>query len=98
MDTTQSLLFRWLGRLPKIISSRERRSPTVAIRLRDDEVVRLTRASGFARVEVRRGTIWLTGTPANSDVLLPAGEHFQFTNDWPFVLQAMGEAEIVLVP
>jgi Protein of unknown function (DUF2917) len=67
-----------------------------AIHLSGNEVIRLTRMLGFQQVEVRHGTIWLTGTPAKGDVLLRSGERFHLTRDWPFVLQAVKEAQIIL--
>ncbi len=67
-----------------------------AIDLSGNEVIRLTKILGFQQVEVRKGTIWLTGTPAKGDVLLRPGEQFHLTNDWPFVLQAVKAAQIVL--
>ena len=69
-----------------------------AVHLRGNEVIRLANVSGFTQVEVRSGTIWLTGTPAQGDVLLHPGEKFQLTNGWPFILQAVEEAQIVLRP
>ena len=67
-----------------------------AVCLCSNEVIRLTEVSGFQQVEVRSGTIWLTGTPAKGDVLLRPGERFHLTHDWPFVLQAMNDARIIL--
>ena len=66
------------------------------VHLRGDEVIRLTKDSGFKQVDVRSGTIWLTGTPAKGDVLLQPGDQLQLARDWPFVLQALSEARIVL--
>jgi hypothetical protein len=53
---------------------------------------------GFARqvLKVREGIVWLTGTPADSDVILQRGDRFVLDERWPFVLQAMEDAEIDL--
>lgn len=67
------------------------------IRLRPNEVVRVTRASRASRLEVRCGTVWLTGTPARGDVLLCSGDCFVLKENGPFVVEAIGSAQIVLV-
>jgi hypothetical protein len=66
------------------------------LRLGPDEILRLTGSCGVNRLRVHQGTVWLTGTPASGDVLLRAGDHFPLTARWPFILQALGDAEIVL--
>jgi hypothetical protein len=66
------------------------------VHLHSNEVMCLTKVSGCRQVEVRSGTIWLTGTPAKGDVLLRPGEQLHLTHGWPFVLQAVNEAQIVL--
>ena len=83
---------RLSGKVGCLPQSTERR----AVQLRGNEVMRLTKISGFRHIEVRSGTIWLTGTPARGDVLLRPGEQLRLTNHWPFVLQAMEGAQIVL--
>ena len=60
-----------------------------------DRAVRLEKASGIKTLEVRSGTIWLTGTPATGDVVLSAGERLELPDQWPFVIQALGNAELV---
>jgi hypothetical protein len=60
--------------------------------LRPDEVLRLTPENRISRITIVRGTIWLTASPANGDVLLSAGENFSLEGNWPFVVQALGEA------
>lgn len=66
--------------------------------LRANETLRITPDSGVTCVEVRRGIVWLTGSPAKGDVLLHPGDRFALVRDWPFVVQAMGSAEIILLP
>lgn len=66
--------------------------------LRPDEVLRLTPENRISRITIVRGTIWLTASPANGDVLLSAGENFSLEGNWPFVVQALGEAAVILVP
>lgn len=45
-------------------------------------------------LQVNRGILWLTGTPANGDVILEAGQAFEFQNHWPYVIQALEASEI----
>jgi hypothetical protein len=67
------------------------------ILLRAHEVVRLTPESCVKHLEVRQGIVWLTGTPAQGDVLLRTGDRFDLNNHWPFVVEAIGKAEIILL-
>ena len=46
-------------------------------------------------IEVRRGLIWLTGTPAQADILLREGDQFWFSGGWPFIIEALDESEVV---
>ncbi len=62
-----------------------------------DGVLRLDRSSRVKGVAVRSGTVWLTGTPAKGDVILRPGDRCRFDGGWPFVLQAIGDAEMVLL-
>lgn len=73
-------------------------APAVAPRvvsLRDHEVLSLTRRQA-ARLEVQRGIVWLTATPAAGDVILRAGDQFEIADASPYVVQALGEATILL--
>ena len=69
---------------------------TTTFRLVRNELVRLQKSSGLRAVYVRQGIVWLTGTPACGDVVLRKGDRFEFENQWPFVLQALEDAEIEL--
>lgn len=71
--------------------------PSQTIHLRTHEIVRLTPESRAKLLEVRQGTVWLTGTPAQGDVLLCNGDRFDLNDNWPFVVEAIGKAEIVLL-
>ena len=51
-------------------------SGTVA--LRADAILLVTRRSALAQMEVLQGTVWLTESPSNGDVLLRAGDRFDF--------------------
>jgi hypothetical protein len=68
----------------------------VTVRLLGNELVRLQERSGRRSVIVRKGIVWLTGTPACGDVILQCGARFEFGDQWPFVLQALEDAEIEL--
>ena len=65
--------------------------------LADGQVLRLTPDLRVSHIEVKEGTVWLTGCPANGDVLLREGDRFELSNQWPFVVQAIGNAIVVLV-
>jgi hypothetical protein len=66
------------------------------IRLPREKVIRLEMKSGVKSVEAKSGMVWLTGTPANGDVLLSPGERFELRDNWPFVIQALEPAELSL--
>lgn len=66
------------------------------VSLARNEVMRLERSSGIKTVEAKNGVVWLTGSPAESDVLLQNGERFELQNRWPYVIEALEQAEIVL--
>lgn len=70
----------------------------LTLRLGRDGIIQLEEHCGARCLQVRRGTVWLTGTPAESDVMLQTGNRFSLTGQWPFVLQAMGDVEIDLLP
>lgn len=64
--------------------------------LRREELVRLTAESGVGEIEVTRGTIWVTETPAAGDAVLRAGARFRCSGRWPAILQATTDAKVVL--
>lgn len=68
------------------------------IHLNSGDLIRIEKDSGFGSIQIRRGAIWLTGTPANGDVLLMPESAFDLVDSWPFVVQALGPAEILLSP
>jgi len=61
------------------------------------QVIRLEKEQAFTRVVVRSGVLWLTGSPANGDVLLHAGQAYSFENCWPYVIEALETSEFVLL-
>jgi len=60
------------------------------------EIVRLEKDSGVKCIRVRNGWIWLTGTPADGDVVLGPGEEFELTGAWPFLLQALSNKDVMV--
>lgn len=64
--------------------------------LKRGEVVRLGKNSGAKNIETQNGVIWLTGTPASGDILLQSGGQFEFENHWPYVIEALEDAELSL--
>jgi Protein of unknown function (DUF2917) len=69
---------------------------TEIIRLPRGKIIRLEKNSGVKSLESKSGVIWLTGTPANGDVLLSPGERFELRGNWPFVIQALEPAKLSL--
>ena len=73
------------------------RARTRSICMQRGEVIRLEQNSGVSHVEMQSGAIWLTGTPANGDVLLQNGEQFKLRGEWPYVIEALEAAGLLLV-
>ncbi|HEV2692789.1 MAG TPA: DUF2917 domain-containing protein [Verrucomicrobiae bacterium] len=61
-----------------------------------EKIFRLEKNSGVISIEIASGVVWLTGTPADGDVLLSSGERFTLPNTRPFVIQALEPAEFSL--
>ncbi len=61
-----------------------------------EKIFRLDKNSRASSIEIISGVIWLTGTPADGDVLLSGGERFVLQDKRPFVIQALEPAEILL--
>ncbi len=59
---------------------------------------RLERASRVREMHVLRGAVWLTGTPAEDDVILLPSDRFQTEARFPFLIQALEPAEVLLIP
>ncbi len=66
------------------------------IQLPREKIIRLEKNSGIKSIVARNGIVWLTGTPANGDVLLSPGERFELRGNWPFVIQALEATELSL--
>ena len=66
--------------------------------LAGDEIRRIDEADGAYYVEVLHGTVWITATPADGDVLLRAGDRLALADCWPFVVQALRPARLLLSP
>ncbi|MGA3007584.1 MAG: DUF2917 domain-containing protein [Opitutaceae bacterium] len=71
--------------------------PGELIQMPRHQVIRLGKTSGVDRIEVKHGAVWLTGTPANGDVIVSTGEHFELRDNWPFVMQALECTELLLL-
>lgn len=78
-----------------VASSVRARIETVS--LNRGEVIRLEKNSEVKNIETKNGVIWLTGTPADGDVLLQNGEQLELQNQWPYVIEALEETELLLV-
>lgn len=64
--------------------------------LAHNEIRRIDEADGARVLEVLHGTVWITATPADGDVLLRAGDRLELEDRWPFVAQALGPARLLL--
>ena len=62
------------------------------------QVFTIPRQSGIRSLRVLRGTIWLTATPGNQDVLLAAPDYFALSPNAPFVLEALADSEVIFLP
>ena len=65
--------------------------------LRRGHVMTIADTSAARRIQVTQGAVWLTGTPAENDIVLQANESLGLTNHYPFVVEALTDAEITLV-
>lgn len=66
------------------------------LHLRAAEVVQLNSDAGAQVIKVRRGTVWLTTTPARGDILLRRGDSFELRVPGPLVVQALSRATMVV--
>jgi hypothetical protein len=67
------------------------------MQLHQGELLRLEKASGIVRIEVKSGVLWVTGTPAEADILLKAGDQMNLTQNWPFILEGLEPASLRLL-
>jgi hypothetical protein len=68
-----------------------------AIDLPRRKVIRIKRKDGIRRIQVRRGVVWLTGSPGREDVLVRRGQEYCLSAEWPFVLEALSDARVELL-
>lgn len=50
---------------------------------------------GVSRLEIARGTVWTTSTPARGDVVLKPGDVYEFGDQWPYVVEALSDSEVI---
>ncbi|RBP45233.1 DUF2917 family protein [Roseimicrobium gellanilyticum] len=70
-------------------------STTEAAHLPRGMVFTLEKSDGVSRLELTQGRVWITGTPARGDTILGPGEAYEFGNCWPYVIEALEEAEFI---
>lgn len=58
-------------------------------------VLSLDQSDGVTALELARGAVWITGTPARGDVVLGPGEVYEFGNRWPYVVEALSDSEFI---
>lgn len=68
------------------------------VHLPDREIIRIGGDSGIGKVRVRSGLVWLTSTPSGGDVILREGQEYDLTQSWPFLVEALTESEVDLLP
>ena len=68
------------------------------VHLPDREVIRIVEETGIQKVRVRSGLVWLTSTPSGGDVILREGEEYELSQSWPFVVEALTDSEVDLLP
>lgn len=61
-------------------------------------VLRIDRNSPVREIRVLTGILWMTGTPADGDVILRAGEQRKLDGNAPFIIEALETAELFLLP
>jgi hypothetical protein len=66
--------------------------------LAENEILRLERKSRVREIRVVTGRVWLTETPADSDIILGMGETRRLGMNGPFILQALEPVEMILLP
>ena len=77
-------------------SKKAAQTRTELFHLERHQVLRLEQTQKIKKIEVRSGVVWLTSTPADGDVILEPGQAFEFGHHWPYVIEAIGTAEISL--
>jgi hypothetical protein len=80
-----------------LVAARRPAAQVEFIQLARHKVIRVEKTSGVDRIEVKSGAVWLTGTPADGDVILSPGERFELRDNWPFVIQALEPTELCLL-
>ena len=75
----------------------ERNTHPVSLQLARGKVHRLDPADGIREIQVLDGTLWLTTTPAEGDILLRAADRFALPAVGPIVFEALKDASVLLV-
>jgi hypothetical protein len=58
------------------------------------EVQRIEKADGVAEIRVICGTLWLTHTPGEGDILLRASASHSLSTGWPVVVEALEDTAV----
>ena len=66
------------------------------VALKAGEVVNLTKRFRAVQVEVKEGTIWLTGSSHEGDIVLQSGDQFDLLGKGVFVAQALHDAAVAV--
>jgi len=89
-------LARWTGLFPDRGATASADHPRHTVRLRRHEVLTLAKGSSVQVVQLRNGTVWITGTPGANDVVLEHEEAYRLEKCWPYVIEALTDAEVRL--
>ncbi len=65
--------------------------------LQRGQVIRLGKDLKIRCIQMMSGRIWLTGTPAQGDLILSGSERLELSDHWPFVIEALEPAELLLL-
>jgi hypothetical protein len=74
----------------------DRNARPVSLQLVRGEVHRVDQADGIREIHVLDGTLWLTTTPADGDILLRSGDRFALPVTGRVVFEALQDASILL--
>ncbi|MDB6035507.1 MAG: hypothetical protein JWM16_5845 [Verrucomicrobiales bacterium] len=94
VDQLSSLRQIFFSGRPFVPSARSAVMP-LDMHMHQGEIVRLDKQHRGQQIQVRDGTIWLTGVETG-DVLLGRGQTFTLKNQSPFVVQALTEANWIV--
>jgi len=96
-NTLPSALLRWLwSPVAGNPESATTQTTSTVVLLGRHQVLTISKENPVCRIQMRRGSIWLTETPGAKDIVLQASEYFCPKESYPLVIEALTEAEVIL--